>query len=284
MSKKHFMKTTQYFSFITSALFLSIALAGCKVDPEQTLPERNWKLVWGDDFNGNAGDAPDPAKWKFDIGRGNNGWGNSELQYYTDRPANASLDGNGVLQITARREAFGGAAFSSARLKTQGVFAQKYGRFEARIKTPFGPGIWPAFWMLGENINQVSWPQCGEIDILEQRGQQPATTIGSVHGPGYSGGNAISKSYTLTNGRFDAEYHVYAVEWGEDYIDYFVDDYLYHRLVPGNVKGEWVFNQPFFMILNVAVGGNFVGFPTTATPFPQTMFVDYVRVYQLANE
>lgn len=260
--------------------FALLSLTGCKRDAVQTLPQRQWELVWSDDFNGTAGSAPDNANWSFDIGTGTNGWGNSELQYYTSRQENVQLDGDGKLMITAKSESFGGSGFTSARIKTKNLFEQAYGRFEARIKTPTGPGLWPAFWMLGANIDAAPWPQCGEIDIMEQRGQQPAVTWGSLHGPGYSGGSAITKAYGLTNGRFDTDYHVYAIEWGPDYIDYFVDNYLYQRITPGNVTGQWVYDHPFFIILNVAVGGNFVGFPTTGTPFPQSMYVDYVKVYR----
>ncbi|MDO8971752.1 MAG: glycoside hydrolase family 16 protein, partial [Saprospiraceae bacterium] len=225
------------------------------------------------------------TKWTYDIGigPGNDGWGNQELEYYTDRTENAALDGAGNLAITARSESFGGRSFTSARLKTKGIFAQTYGRFEARIKMPWGPGIWPAFWMLGDNIDEVAWPQCGEIDIMEYRGQEPNLVHGSLHGPGYSGGAAITKSFGFTNDRFDVDFHVFAVEWGENYIDYFVDDTLYLRIKPEDVPGEWVYNQPFFIILNVAVGGNYVGFPTPQTPFPQTMLVDYVKVYKEVN-
>lgn len=259
---------------------LVFAMSSCEREAVQTLPQREWELVWSDEFNGTAGNAPDAAKWAFDIGTGSNGWGNSELQYYTNRPSNVQLDGSGKLVITARSESYAGSGFTSARIKTKGLFAQAYGRFEARIKTPTGPGIWPAFWMLGANIDTKPWPQCGEIDIMEQRGQQPSVTHGTVHGPGYSGGNSIGKPYALTSGRFDTDYHIYAVEWGEDYIDFFVDNFLYQRITPEDVPGEWVYNQPFFLLLNVAVGGNFVGFPTTGTPFPQSMYVDYVKVYK----
>jgi len=148
------------------------------------------------------------------------------------------------------------------------------------MKVPTGRGLWPAFWMLGSNIDATPWPQCGEIDIMEQRGQEPFITHGSVHGPGYSGANAKTKAYALANGRFDTDYHIYAIEWGENYIDYFVDNFLYQRITPDDVTGQWVYDHPFFIILNVAVGGNFVGFPTTGTPFPQSMYVDYVRVYK----
>lgn len=259
---------------------LLLTLNGCKKNAVQTLPQREWELLWSDEFNGAAGSAPDNAKWSFDIGTGTNGWGNSELQYYTSRPDNINLDGNGKLVITAKSESYAGSGFTSARIKTKGKFAQAYGRFEARIKTPTGPGIWPAFWMLGANIDTKPWPQCGEIDIMEQRGQQPSVTHGSIHGPGYSGAGAITKPYGLINGRFDTDYHLYAVEWGEDYIDFFVDNFLYQRLTPDDVTGEWVYNQPFYLLLNVAVGGNFVGFPTSGTPFPQSMYIDYVKVYK----
>ncbi len=266
--------------FTTIGSMLLLMLIGCKREAVQTLPQREWQLVWSDDFNGTAGSAPDNTKWSFDIGTGTNGWGNSELQYYTDKSSNIQLDGGGKLVITARSESVASSGFTSARIKTKGKFSQAYGRFEARIKTPTGPGIWPAFWMLGSNIDTKPWPQCGEIDIMEQRGQQPHVTYGSVHGPGYSGGNAITKPYGLVTGRFDTDYHIYAVEWGEGYIDFFVDDFLYQRITPDKATGEWVYNQPYFIILNVAVGGNFVGFPTSGTPFPQSMYVDYVKVYK----
>jgi beta-glucanase (GH16 family) len=257
-------------------------LSGCEEQAVQTLPERAWTLTWSDDFEGIAGSSPDKLKWTYDIGTGNNGWGNSELEYYTNRPSNVQLNGEGQLVITARKESFSGSGYTSARIKTQGLFSQTYGRFEAKIKTPTGPGIWPAFWLLGDNITEVSWPQCGEIDIMEQRGQQPAITHGSVHGPGYFGANAKTKSYGLMTGRFDTDFHIYAIEWGEDYIDFFIDEYLYQRIQPNDLTGEWVFNKPFFMILNVAVGGNYVGYPTTGTPFPQSMIIDYVKVYKKA--
>lgn len=272
---------------VTAALYslLLVLLFGCETDNVQTLEKRNWQMVWSDEFNGAAGVSPDAAKWDFDIGVGpnNDGWGNAELEYYTNRPDNASLDGNGNLAITARRELYSGSAFTSARLKTMGLFQQAYGRFEARIKTPWGPGIWPAFWLLGSDVETTGWPLCGEIDILEVRGQKPNIMNGTLHGPGYSGGASITKSFALENDRFDVEFHLFAVEWGSDYIDFFVDNTLYQRLTPDNVTGDWVFDHPFFIILNVAVGGNYLGFPTNQTPFPQSMLVDYVRVYQEAK-
>jgi beta-glucanase (GH16 family) len=272
---------------VSAAIYsiLLIALFGCKKDNVQKLEQRNWQLVWSDDFDGAAGVSPDAAKWKFDIGVGpnNDGWGNSELEYYTDRTSNASLDGNGNLAITARSELYSGSAFTSARIKTAGLFEQSYGRFEARVKTPWGPGIWPAFWLLGSNVDSIGWPQCGEIVIMEVRGQKPNIMNGTVHGPGYSGAASITKTFAFKNNRFDVDFHVFAVEWGKDYIDFFVDNTLYQRITPDNITGNWVFDHPFYIILNVAVGGNYLGFPTSQTPFPQSMLVDYVKVYKEAE-
>lgn len=278
----HLLSHKSFFRYYVNSILtvvLIFSLTSCKKNAVQTLPQRSWELAWEDDFTGTSGSAPDNSKWSFDIGTGVNGWGNSELQYYTNRSSNASLDGNGNLVITARTENFGGSGFTSARVNTKNKFEQAYGRFEARIKTPYGPGIWPAFWLLGSDVDTNEWPLCGEIDIMEQRGQEPYINHGSVHGPGYSGGNSITKAYALMDGRFDTDFHIYAIEWGPDYIDYFVDNFLYQRITPDNVTGEWVYNHSFFIILNVAVGGSYVGFPTTGTPFPQSMYVDYVKVY-----
>jgi len=271
----------QYVGNFCLFALLVLTFTSCEKEAVQTLPQRAWEMVWSDEFAGAAGTAPDSTKWSYDIGRGpnNDGWGNNELQTYTSSTANVRLDGAGNLLIVAIGS---NGSYTSGRIKTLGKFAYGYGRFEARIKTPYGPGIWPAFWMLGDNISTVPWPECGEMDIMEVRGQEPHILHGSVHGPGYSSGNAITKSYSLPNDRLDSKFRLYAVEWGPDYIDYFIDNYLYQRITPDDVagKGEWVFNQNFYMLLNVAVGGSFVGFPTSGTPFPQTMTVDYVRVYK----
>lgn len=272
---KTYLKYSLHF-LVYSVILLMVSSCDNALEPE--VP--NYQLVWQDEFDGTQGQSPDAEKWAFDIGTGDNGWGNQELQYYTNRSENVSLDGEGNLIITARRESFGGRPFTSARIKTQGLFEQTYGRFEARIKMPWGPGIWPAFWLLGANVETVGWPQCGEIDIMEYRGQQTNLIHGTVHGPGYSGGNSVTKSYGFENQRFDTDFHLFAVEWGTDYIRFYVDDVLYQEIKPGDLSGEWVFNHPFFIILNVAVGGNYVGFPTSETPFPQSMIIDYVRVYK----
>jgi beta-glucanase (GH16 family) len=257
----------------TLVLTVLLILGGC--ENNTGLEDRNYQLVWQDEFETDG--ALDVLKWAYDLGGG--GWGNNELQTYTNNPENVIIE-DGSLKITAINN---GGSYTSARIKTQGLFDQAYGRFEARIKLPWGPGIWPAFWMLGSNIETEPWPQCGEIDIMEYRGQQPNLIYGSVHGPGYSGGAAITKGYGLENDRFDVDYHLFAIEWGVDYIQYFVDDVLYQEINPADVTGEWVYDHAFFLILNVAVGGNFVGFPTPDTPFPQTMYVDWVRVYEEAE-
>ncbi len=258
------------------AAIVSLSLSGCQQDDKQDVGKRKWNLVWSDEFDGTSGTLPDASKWTYDLGN-NNGWGNQELETYTNNPENVSLDGNGNLVITAIKN---GNSITSARLKTQTIFSQTYGRFEARLKTPYGPGIWPAFWMLGANVNEVGWPQCGEIDIMEMRGQQPNVIHGTIHGPGYNAGNAITSSYGLQNSRFDLDYHVFAVEWSEGKIDFYCDDFLFKRITKADVPGEWVYDHDFFLLLNVAVGGTFAGFPTDQTPFPQKMIVDYVKVYQ----
>lgn len=266
---------------LTKTIYIAAALAtfsGCQVDPVQTLPERNFELVWSDEFDGDSGTAPNALKWTYDLGTGQNGWGNNELQTYTSSSQNVMLDGNGNLLIRAQKDNTG--RYTSARLKTEGLFSQKYGKIEARIKTPTGAGMWPAFWMLGNNIRTIGWPTCGEIDIMEQKGKFSNITYGTIHGPGYSGGQAVSGPYALQNGRFDDDFYVYAVEWSETKIDFFVNNYLYKRITPADASGEWVFNQSFFLLLNVAVGGNFGGAPNDNTPFPGTMTVDYVRVYK----
>lgn len=237
-----------------------------------------WTLVWSDEFDGSNGSLPDSSKWVMETG--GNGWGNNELQYYTNRTENVQQqDGN--LIITARKESYNGAAYTSARLKTAGKFEQAYGKFEARIKIPAGQGIWPAFWMLGNDIDTVCWPGCGEIDIMENIGKEPAMIHGTIHGPGYSGGNAIGKSYTLPSGNFADDFHVFAIEWELNTIRFYVDGNLYatqtNASIPAGAK--WVYNHPFFMLLNVAVGGNWPGNPDQTTVFPQAMLVDYVRVY-----
>jgi beta-glucanase (GH16 family) len=229
--------------------------------------------MWSDEFDGKT---LNPSNWLFDKGAG--GWGNNELQFYTNRPENARIEA-GVLVIEARKEEYLAWEYTSARIKTHYLHAWMYGRIEARMQLPAGgKGIWPAFWMLGENIATARWPNCGEIDIMENIGN-PTMVYGSVHGPGYSGGNAITKPFVSSQPLSD-DFHIYAVEWEPDAIRWYVDDQLYHTLRRDQVPGEWVFNHPFFLILNLAIGGNWPGYPDETTVFPQQLRVDYVRVYQ----
>ena len=243
-------------------------------------------LVWADEFSGPNGSAPDPAKWTYDLG--GNGWGNDELETYTNRLQNAHIE-DGNLVIQAAKEQFTGPdgvvrSYTSARLKTLGRFEPTYGRMEARIKIPSGQGMWPAFWMLGANAASVGWPQCGEIDIMENIGREPSVVHGTVHGPSYSGMNGISALYTLPDGlRFADDFHVFKVEWEPNALRFYADDHLYKTITKSDLPSgaAWVFDHPFFIILNLAVGGNWPGNPDASTAFPQAMLVDYVRVYKL---
>ena len=265
----------------TIAIVLLSALCcrcgGTATPTSSNTPPATSPQTWADEFDGPANTLPDPSKWTYDLGN-NNGWGNRELETYTNSLQNVHLDGAGRLVIHVDRS---GSTYTSARIKTQGLISARYGRIEARIRLPFGQGIWPAFWMLGTNITTVGWPQCGEIDIMENIGREPSINHGSIHGPGYSGGNSISGLYTLPAGtRFSDDLHVFAVQWAPQTITFFVDGTAYRTVTPSSLPpgGSWVFDNPFFVILNVAVGGNFPGSPDDTTQFPQEMLVDYVRV------
>jgi beta-glucanase (GH16 family) len=241
-----------------------------------------WQLAWSDEFSQPDGSSPASTNWNYDIGNG--GWGNGELEYYTSRTNNARVVG-GQLVIEAKAESYGGSSYTSARLLTKGKWSWAYGRMEARIKIPRGQGIWPAFWMLGTNIDSVGWPTCGEIDIMENIGNtnDQGTCHGTIHGPGYSGSGGISGTYTLPGGAALADaFHIYAVEWTTNQIQWFVDTNLYFTVTPASLPGgsTWVFTQPQFLLLNVAVGGAWPGYPDGTTTFPQQMLVDYVRVYK----
>lgn len=263
--------------FFSVLLFTASCLifTACETDETQEVVTFS-NLVWEDDFNANG--APNPSNWTYELGTGNNGWGNNELQNYTNRPENVVVE-NGMLKITARQESFEGSQYTSARILTKDLFEKRYGRFEARMKLPWGQGMWPAFWLLGSDFDEVGWPQCGEIDVMENRGSEPTIISGTVHGPGYNAGLSITKDYDFVNERVDTDFHVYGIEWGPNYINFYVDDVLYNQITPDDVPGEWVFNNSFYMIINLAVGGNFGGPPNANTVFPQTMYVDYVRVY-----
>jgi len=228
-------------------------------------------LIWSEEFS-TAG-APDPAKWGYDIGTGSNGWGNNEAQYYTNRAENVTVS-NGTLKITARKETFSGSNYTSARILTKDKFSFKYGKIEARAKLPQGIGTWAAIWMLGNNISTVGWPACGEIDIMEHIGAQQNKIYGTVHYPGFSGGNAVGGTVNSTN--VANEFRRYGVEWTASTIKFSVDDVVFFTF---NNNATIPFNHNFFVILNVAMGGNFGG--TIDPAFTSSaMEVDYVRVYQ----
>jgi len=246
------------------------------ITPEPT-PEwerSGWTLIWQDEFEGSE---LDPEKWVAEIG--GHGWGNNEYQFYTDRPENVRLE-KGNLVIEARKEFFIRRHYTSGRIKTQGLFSFTYGRVEARMKLPYGQGIWPAFWMLGDNIDEVPWPLSGEIDIVEHIGKEPRRIYGTVHGPGYSGSGGIGHFSTLPENSLQEEFHTFAIEWDPGEIRWFVDDEQFFKLTPEQVNKEWVYDHPFFILINLAVGGYWPGYPDESTVFPQFLTVDYVRVYQ----
>jgi beta-glucanase (GH16 family) len=262
-------------------------LTGCGIfrDPPKPQPRSGWTLVWSDEFAATDGSSPDPTKWTYDLG--GKGWGNHELESYTNRPKNAHIE-KGNLVITAQQESFTGGDgitrdYTSARLKTQALFAPTYGRIEARIKIPAGQGMWPAFWMLGEDIPTVGWPKCGEIDIMENIGKEPDKLHGSLHGPSTTANTSdLTSIFTLPAGqKFADDFHIYAVEWSLDTVRFYIDANLYatFRSSDWPAGGKWVFDHPFFIILNLAVGGDWPGSPDASTKFPKSMFVDYVRVY-----
>lgn len=242
------------------------------------------QLVFADEFDAPAGTPVDTGKWNMEIGDNPN---NAERQYYTDSTANAVHDGQGNLVITARKENpadyqcwYGRCEYTSARLNSAGKFSQAYGRFEARVKVPRGQGIWPAFWLLGDDFGDVGWPDCGEIDIMENIGREPSTVHGTIHGPGYSGEEGIGAAYTLPDGQqFADDFHVFAIEWSPERIEWSVDGTVYQTRTPADLGGrQWVFDHDFFVILNLAVGGYWPGDPDETTQFPQELVIDYVRV------
>jgi beta-glucanase (GH16 family) len=272
---------------VRSSVCLVAALALGALTCGKTPAYGAWQLVWSDEFAQPDGSSPDPTKWGYDIGNGSSGWGNNELEYYTSRTNNARIQ-NGQLVIEADQESYGGENYTSARMLTQGKWSWAYGRMEASIKLPRGQGIWPAFWMLGTNIDSVYWPTCGEVDIMENIGNtnDQAHAHGTIHGPqnggDYNGGAGVGGTYTLPGGGALADaFHLYAVEWTTNQIKWYVDSTLYFTATPSSLPsgGVWVFTAPQFLILNLAVGGNWPGNPDATTVFPQQMLVDYVHVY-----
>jgi beta-glucanase (GH16 family) len=271
-------RSLQIFVSLLALIGFGVSCAPVSMKSESTpiVAPDGWILIWNDEFDEKAIDT---QNWTYDLGAG--GWGNGEAQYYTSRPDNARLE-NGMLVIEARQEKFEDSYYTSARLKTQGLQNFQYGRIEARLKVPSGKGLWPAFWMLGSNFDGSNWPDCGEIDIMEYIGKEPDLIFGTLHGPGYSGALGISawnrQSYDIAD-----DYHTYAIEWETDEIRWYYDDTQYHTVTREDVgEREWVFDQPFFIILNLAVGGQLPGPVGLDTVFPAQYLVDYVRVYEKA--
>ena len=280
-----------------AAIALAAIVAGCSggvpvaTTPTTPVPVTTWTLVWSDEFDGAAGAAVDPSKWGHDLGdgcsSGNCGWGNNEKEYYTNAPENVSLDGQGHLQIVARPAPaglacyYGACRYTSGKITTRGRMTAAPGRVEARLALPAGRGLWPAFWMLGSGFPSVAWPACGELDIMENKGSAPTATSSAIHGPGYSGNTPFAHLDQLANGGTTSDFHTYAVEWDAEGARFSVDGATHYAVSRSELQqyGSSILGQQYFVILNLAVGGNFDGDPPTDAIFPATMLVDWVRVY-----
>lgn len=259
--------------------------------PKQNLPSAvppGYTLTWQEEFDQPVGTPPNPASWSYDLG--DTGWGNAELQNYVDDLEHAQVvadpaaENGAALQIslTYNGQGLSHGNFLSARLLTQGKVSFQYGYIEARLRLPLGQGVWPAFWMLGTDIEEVGWPACGEIDIMENRGDKPGWNASSLHGPGYSGGSPLSGEHNLPDGQeFHQSYHTFGILWERDSITSLVDGTPYVTQTAADIPGRtWAFNYPFFFLVNLAIGGHFSGLPDETTMFPQTLRLDYIRVYQ----
>lgn len=282
-SGKYIVKTTAnttYSDFISKTDTVNVTINSSSSGAPTTgytspLTYSNYTLVWDDEFNGNSLSS----SWTFDIGTGSSGWGNNELQYYTDK--NHSVN-NGYLEITAKKEQFNAQQYTSSRLKTQGIKSWKYGRIDIRAALPYGQGIWPAFWMLGDNISSIGWPSCGEIDIMELiggAGLNDKTVHGTVHWSENGSHAQFGKSKTLASGKFADEFHVFSIVWNQNSITWLLDNVAYNTVDITPTKMN-AFKENFFLIFNMAVGGNWPGNPDATTIFPQKMYIDYVRIFQ----
>jgi len=271
-----------------------LSAVGCNNPPlsfgdEWDGPKGQWVETWRDDFDGPLEAAPDPTRWNIEVRPTGQ---NQEQDYDTDRRKNSFLDGNGNLVLQAHQEHFvdgsgrpSSQPYTSARLNTRGHLEQAYGKFEARIRLPSGKGIWPAFWLLGSNIDDVGWPRCGEIDILEMAGSEPFRVDASLHGPGYSGIEALTRSHDLADGqKFADAFHTFTLEWTAKGMRWLVDGEVFHVRTPQGLaefERDWVFDHPFYVIINLAVGGLYDGSPDASTRFPAQMAIDYISVSRL---
>ncbi len=269
----------------------STAVAPVNNPPVTTPAPTTWKLAWSDEFDGAAGSGVDAAKWGHDLGDGCSsgicGWGNNEREWYTNAPENVSLDGAGHLQIVARVAPagltcyYGACRYTSGKITTRGKMTAAPGRVEARLKLPTGQGLWPAFWMLGSGFPTVAWPACGELDIMENKGSTSLATSSAIHGPGYSGYTPFAHVSQLPGGGVTTDFHTYAVEWNAETVRFSVDSTVNYEVSRASIQqfGEPVIGNAYFVILNLAVGGQFDGNPQSDAIFPATMLVDWVRVY-----
>ncbi|GAB4032577.1 glycoside hydrolase family 16 protein [Spirosoma gilvum] len=274
------MKTLLITNFLVLAASLAFRSPDVSIPTKHSIGSENYKLVWSDEFTEPG--LPDSTKWSYEVG--GNGWGNNELQYYTARrPENARIEKDKLI-IEARKEAWEGKSYTSARLVTKGKVEWKHGRIEALAKLPAGRGTWPAVWMLGSDISKVGWPRSGEIDIMEHVGFDPGVVHGTIHTEAYNHGKKTQKGQQVAVKNVSTDFHLYAIEWTADKIDFFVDSQKYYtveKAVLGKEVTQWPFEQPFFLILNMAVGGNWGGQKgVDESIWPQRMEVDYVRVYQ----
>lgn len=272
---------------IIALLALGCSRSAPTIITEKQGPPTVWNLVWSDEFDGAAGTGVDATKWTHDIGDGCAagicGWGNQEKEYYTDAADNIALSGSGQLAITARTASpgltcyYGACKYTSAKIHTRGKMNAAPGRVEARIKLPTGQGLWPAFWMLGSGFPAIGWPQCGELDIMEFKGSQPSMMSSAIHGSGYSGATPFVHVQSMSS----AEYHVFSIIWDANNVQFFVDGAVHYTVTRSELesKGPSVLGNSYFVILNLAVGGQFDGDPASDAIFPATMLVDYVRVY-----
>jgi beta-glucanase (GH16 family) len=259
-------------SFFESTTMKSLLVLLTLLFSLQVQAQTTWELIWSDEFSGSSLNT---NNWSYEFGNG--GWGNNEWQYYTNASENSEVS-DGMLKITARHEGTGATEYTSARIITKGLFEFEYGKVEARMKLPLGQGLWPAFWTLGANIDEVSWPECGEIDIMEHVSNE-YMTHGAVHwennGHSYTG-NGVNTDPT--------QFHVYGIVWEENLIRWYLDGVQFYQFTiqaPNNTDDA--FRHPMFLLLNMAIGGNWPGYPDATTPFPASMLVDYVRVYQPAT-
>jgi len=278
-----------------AAIVTLLGVVSLSVTPAATATPPKVRTLWNQHFNGKAGSKVDPKFWSYDLGNGM-GWGNLEQQYYTNKTANIAMDGKGKLIINAIKlnpddpkdqyitNWCGDCRFSSAKIVTRGKLGFKYGTISARMKLPEGVGMWPAFWMLGVPRKTCDgWPSCGEIDIVEARGSQPYHSVSSLHGPGYSGGNALSNYFFSGNEPLTAGYHVYRVDWLPNSIKFYVDGELIgSRTRTSIAPNQWVFNAEFYLILNLATGGNFDGGALDENIPKASLYIDYIR-YQTLN-